>query len=72
MRRLCSFGVLALCLLAPPVAAQGVTCSPLQEPYFDALGIHTDFAEAAKVAQDESKPLVLLFSVQNVRRPGFQ
>ena len=66
-------GVLLLCVLtAPAKAQQGVECSPIQAPYFDRLGVQTDFAAAAKRAADEKKPLVLMFSVNNARRPGFQ
>ena len=49
-----------------------ISCGPEQAPYFEALGIRTDFKAAAKIAEMENKPLVLLFSVNNVRKPGFQ
>ena len=56
----------------PDPVEQQVSCGPLQAPYFEALGIRTDFKAAAKIAEKEEKPLVLLFSVNNVRKPGFQ
>src|SRR5262249_54360473 len=55
-----------------PAVAQQVSCSPEQAPYFEALGIRTDFQAAAKIAEKEKKPLVLLFSVNNASKPGFQ
>ena len=56
----------------PDPVAQQVSCGAEQAPYFEALGIRTDFNAAAKIAEKEKKPLVLLFSVNNVRKPGFQ
>jgi len=56
----------------PDPVEQGVSCGAEQAPYFEALGIRTDFKTAAKIAEKENKPLVLLFSVNNVRKPGFQ
>ena len=67
------FYVMALCLIAgPAAAAPRIQCHSSQEKYFDALGIHTDFQAAQKLAEKEKKPIVLIFSAKNTRLPGFQ
>jgi hypothetical protein len=67
------FYVIAFCLIAgPAAAAPRIQCHSSQEKYFDALGIQTDFQAAKQLADEEKKPLVLIFSAKNTRLPGFQ
>jgi hypothetical protein len=64
--------VMALSLLTAPAAAEPVQCHSSQKPYFDALGIQTDFKIASQLAAKENKPIVIIFSAKNARLPGFQ